>query len=404
MRDRLGGDAREAFFRDKEQFGDDGAKVENNKLNFKPKENNMCFWCRQEGHHQADCTNPPFCFRCKTSGHLAAKCPSSMNNSVHMYGFGFPGQGFYTLKIPGVSKPQSTREHVGQIKIKSGEGTVEKVEQELRHLVDNKWNWRVKQIAEKEYMAIFPYKQILDAFSRSRGTELSQHKIMVIVSPSSMDPPASSRLQTGWVQLKVPDQARNVDAVTAIAELAGKVISVDEVSLIREVSVRVKIKAREIAKINGIIEFFIEGVRYDVIFTPELKKMKAAMSDKHPPEDKRPDDDNMDDEDDDTLFDSEDDPISKSQEGGCGDGGESPQAKDGRQGARGRHRELPSPCSELQEKNQEESQPKENVKVSQNIAVVTPLAMFNPETGSIVNFEDSGGGEGQETKHEKRKH
>lgn len=82
-------------------------------------QSNICFWCMQEGHHQADCTNPPFCFRCKDSGHIAARCPSSMGVSMRMYGFGFPGQGFHCLKIPGAVK-QQVHEHQGLIKVEKG--------------------------------------------------------------------------------------------------------------------------------------------------------------------------------------------------------------------------------------------------------------------------------------------
>jgi hypothetical protein len=56
-----------------------------------------------------------------------------------------------------------------------------------------------------------------------------------------MDPAASSVLQEGWVQLhEVPDQARSEEAATLIAEKAGDVIVVDEVSLIKVGPVRVK--------------------------------------------------------------------------------------------------------------------------------------------------------------------
>ena len=67
----------------------------------------VCFWCRQEGHHQATCTNPPFCFRCKDTDHIAAKCPSNRGCSMHMYGFCIPEQGFHCLKIPGAAKQKS---------------------------------------------------------------------------------------------------------------------------------------------------------------------------------------------------------------------------------------------------------------------------------------------------------
>lgn len=52
----------------------------------------------------------------------------------------------------------------------------------------------------------------------------------------------------------VPDRARNADAVTLIGELAGDVITVDELSLIKDEAIRVKIQAREIDKIRGFVE------------------------------------------------------------------------------------------------------------------------------------------------------
>jgi hypothetical protein len=123
-----------------------------------PRQREVCYWCREEGNHQADCTNPPFCFRCKESGHVAAKCPSNLSVSIHMYGFGFPGQGFHYLKIPGFSKQQNAVDNVGLIRIKSGKESVERVDKELRNLIDKEWVWRVRQVAEDEYIAIFPNK------------------------------------------------------------------------------------------------------------------------------------------------------------------------------------------------------------------------------------------------------
>lgn len=105
---------------------------------------------------------------------------------------------------------------------------------ELKNMIDNNWNGDMKLIADKEYLATFPNKQILEALYKSTGLELALYKILVTFSPSTMDPVVSSTLQNGWVQLfNVPDQARNADVVTTMAELAGKVVVVDEVSLIR---------------------------------------------------------------------------------------------------------------------------------------------------------------------------
>lgn len=85
-------------------------------------------------------------------------------------------------------------------------------------------------------------------------------------------------LEAGWVQIhRVPDVARTEDAIKVVAELAGDVLVVDELSLIREGLVRVKIRARNIAKIRGDVQVFIEGEGYPFRFIPELPKKRTTF-------------------------------------------------------------------------------------------------------------------------------
>jgi len=265
--------------------------------------NGVCFWCRKEGHHQATCTNPPFCFRCKKDGHISAKCPSNQGCSLNMYGFGFPNQGFYCLKIPGAAKQMSI-ENVGLIQIRSGEASTERLEDELKNLIDKNWAWKVRKLTDREYLATFPNKMLLDTFSRSKSLDLALYSISVTISHSPMDPRATSTLQTGWVQLlNVPDQALNTEAVTLIAELAGEVVAVDELSIIKEGPVRVRLRARDVSKLKGFVEIFVDGVGYEVKFIPELKQRPTAPP---PPTQGKPDDDeDMEDDDADDLSDYE---------------------------------------------------------------------------------------------------
>jgi hypothetical protein len=103
--------------------------------------------------------------------------------------------------------------------------------------------------------------------------------------------------------MEVPDFARNIGVVTAIAELAGEVIVVDEVSLIKDGSIRVKLRARDIDKIRGLLEYFVEGVGYEAKFTPESTKT-AKSSNPPPPPDKKPEDDDYNGDKEDDLYDS----------------------------------------------------------------------------------------------------
>ena len=94
-----------------------------------------------------------------------------------------------------------------------------------------------------------------------------------------------------------------MEAVTLIAQLAGEVIVVDEVSLIKEGLVRVKLRARAISKLKGFVEFFVEGTGYEVKFTPENSIQKRGPG-KSPPPPRNPNDESQGDEDDD-LFDTD---------------------------------------------------------------------------------------------------
>jgi hypothetical protein len=227
-----------------------------------------------------------------------------------MRGFGFPGQGFYSLKLPNAGKPKPKMENVGLIRVKQGDSSVEKMEEELKHLIDNKWQWEVKMVADREYIAIFPNKQILDTFSRSSGFELALHKIVITVSPTDINPAVSSRMQEGSVLLyNVPDDAKSVDAVTAIAELAGEVVVVDDVSLIKVGPVRVKIRAKDIEKVREFVEVFIEGEGVDIKFVPEVTKKKTTKEMQPEHEHKTDDEGCGDDDDEDDLYDFDDDPT-----------------------------------------------------------------------------------------------
>ncbi|CAO2188685.1 unnamed protein product [Urochloa humidicola] len=306
VHERLGGGRRDAQTAGREEFNRNRENPVEGRGGLKPKEAGICFWCRQEGHHQAECTNPPFCFRCKETGHIAAKCPTTKGASLHMYGFGFPGQGFHVLKIPGLAK-QQTVENMGLISIERGEATEEKVEEELKHLIDSSWKWRVKQVASKEFLAVFPNKQILTTFSKSNGINMAKHNLMARISVSNRDPRATSQLQTGWVHVyNIPDRARNVEAVTLIAELAGDVVAVDELSLLREDPIRVRLQAREIACLRGFVEIFFEGVGYDIRFVPE-----GGVTQKPPPSPPKKHDKYFEGADEDDLLDSDEERASK---------------------------------------------------------------------------------------------
>ncbi|CAN6292349.1 unnamed protein product [Urochloa humidicola] len=251
------------------------------------------------------------------------------------------------------------------------------MEEELKNLIDDKWHWRVKKISERDFLAAFPNKQILEAFSRSKGCKMALYNTWATFSPSTRDPAASSVLETGWVQLSnIPGGAVNVEGVTAIAELAGEVLAVDELSLIKEGPARVKMQAREIEKLRGYLEISINGVGYDIKFTPERPSGRAQSSKPQPPPPKRPADDHSDEEDDEDLLDSDEERARKSNKSRGRDSSDSKQRKEGSH--RGKQAAITNEQEEMQ-KNQSQ--------LEEEVAEPRPIAVFDPTAGQIVNLE-----------------
>lgn len=147
----------------------------------------------------------------------------------------------------------------------------------------------MRQVDNDRYLAVFPNKMILETFSGSNNIELAIHKITARVVKSNLDPRVFVMLQTGWVRLQgVPDAAKTKEVVKTIAGLAGDVVCVDELSLIKEDPVRVKINARNIAKIRGFVQIFIGKDGHEIRFTPEELVPKKTDPKDQPP--KKPDD------------------------------------------------------------------------------------------------------------------
>lgn len=95
---------------------------------------------------------------------------SLMNRGVKLCGFGIPGQGFYNLHV---DIPESEVAKIpvrGILTMIQGEATVGKVVNELKNLfVDLNWEWKVKQLDEKEFLVNFPSEDVRSKISTCKS-------------------------------------------------------------------------------------------------------------------------------------------------------------------------------------------------------------------------------------------
>jgi hypothetical protein len=177
---------------------------------------------------------------------------------LKMFGFGVLGQGFYTMNFP--EAKMKTHQNTGLLVILAGEATEEKVDRELKNLVREEWDFKVKQIHIHEFLVVFPDKVSLEAFSKLSKFQMSLYGLKGKVEKTARAYDTSSILHTVWVKIHgVPDLARDVDSIKEIAGLVIEPLVVDELSIIKEDPIRVQGRCRNLGAIKGAIEVFFNG-------------------------------------------------------------------------------------------------------------------------------------------------
>jgi hypothetical protein len=231
-----------------------------------------CFRCSQSGHHQADCPNDPLCYKCKESGHMAAECQN--NKKLRLFGFGIPEQGFFGFDIP--EKKVQVNMLNAVIHILEGEPTEEKLDRELKNLVQANWDFRVRRMDKHDFSASFPDKSSLESYAKLSSLELPLYSYRVQVTKANSDLMASSVLQCVWIKIyNLPDIAREEGIIREVASLVGKPVVVDELSIIKEGPVRVKVDCRDPSRIKGFIEVFFNKVGYELKVVAEGARTRS---------------------------------------------------------------------------------------------------------------------------------
>jgi hypothetical protein len=103
------------------------------------------------GHHQSDCTKEPVCYKCKEKGHMAAEC-NFIKRKIQISGFGIPGQGFYSMEI--LDAQVKYCHTVGIVTVLEGNADKDKLNEKLRLVVDDKWNFQARRMTSNEFLVV----------------------------------------------------------------------------------------------------------------------------------------------------------------------------------------------------------------------------------------------------------
>jgi hypothetical protein len=151
--------------------------------------------------------------------------------------------------------------------ILEGEASEDKVDKELKHLVKEKWYFKVKQIHLQEFLVVFPDKGSLETFTRLSKFQMSLCGLKGRMEKTERDSKNSSMLHIVWIKVHGgTDLAEEVDHVKEIVSLVAEPLVVDELSLIRNEPIRVQAWCRNPGAIRGSIRNFLywSGQTYQI--------------------------------------------------------------------------------------------------------------------------------------------
>lgn len=189
---------------------------------------------------------------------MAIDCKEN-SKKLRMFGFGIPRQGFYSINLP--KSRGKINQVTGILTVTNGVASEEKIDKELKNLVRDNWDFKVRKMGEKEFLVNFPDKASLDTFTKLSNFGMPLYGLTGKLEKSGINPETSSVLQTVWIRIHdVPDVARDIEIVKEITSLVAEPLVVDELSLVRAEPVRVRGRCRNPAALRGSIEYFFNGV------------------------------------------------------------------------------------------------------------------------------------------------
>jgi hypothetical protein len=172
-----------------------------------------------------------------------------------------------------------------------GEATEAKLDRDLKNLVNESWDFRVKKIHPQEFIGVFPNKGSLDTFTKLLEFKMSIYGLKGKIEETNKDLETSFILQTFWLKVhNIPDLAKEEEAVKEIVGLVGEPLVVNELSLVRARPVGVQSRCRNPGAIKGSIEIFSDGVGTFIRFEAEGGNQGTLKGKGGPPSPGKPDD------------------------------------------------------------------------------------------------------------------
>jgi hypothetical protein len=183
-------------------------------------------------------------------------------------GHAITGGGFYNIDV----EPLKGGKRVGEaftavIKFLSAPLTEEQLSAELKHLVDDLWDWQVRRMSETEFSVTFPTRQTLCLSTRSGKLHLPLSKKDTEIREAFNTPKPYLVLPSIWVRLtRVPEDLMERERLMVAFGMVGRAIDVDDLTILKMETepIRVRFQCRYPDRIKGSVQVFVNGEGFTV--------------------------------------------------------------------------------------------------------------------------------------------
>jgi hypothetical protein len=173
-------------------------------------------------------------------------CPTADKlATLQWYGYAIDGVGFHSLELDDslLEAPGSLDATAATVIINDPELHVKMtpslLDQDLKQLANESWDWKVKQLNQSDFLVVFPNEASLKLCKNAGGMTLPVSKIGVIFAKPKANPSFVVTLAKIWILLHdVPACLRKAELLLEGTKMLGRLSLVDEDSLNKEGPVR----------------------------------------------------------------------------------------------------------------------------------------------------------------------
>jgi hypothetical protein len=183
-------------------------------------------------------------------------------------GHAISGGGFFNIDVEPLQGKGSLGEvSAAVIRFDSSPLSEVQLSDELKHLVDEMWDWQVCRLSDSEFSVVFPSRETMRLSTGSGKLHLPLSKKDTAIREAFLSPKPSLVLPATWVRLTgVPEDLLSKERMRAAFVMVGRMIDLDELSVQKRdrEPIRARFQCRYPDRIKGSVQVFVNGEGYTV--------------------------------------------------------------------------------------------------------------------------------------------